>query len=339
MRRVVIVAYPGATTLDVTGPAEAFGAALDRAGAQAYRVEVASIGGLVCRTTSGVSLLTRELLRVRPRASDVVVVAGGQEAAVRAAIVDARLLAWLRRATDVVELMTSVCSGSFVLAAAGLLDGCRATTHWSACDQLASMHPQVQVDPNAIFVADGKLWTSAGVATGIDMALGIVELHHGRAAADAVAATLVLYMRRPGFQSQFSEALVTQLEGSEPLRRVTAWIRSHLREADVEAVARAAALSVRTLHRRCRERLGMTPGKLIDKLRVDHARSLLATSDVPAKRLAIECGFGTTTNMKRVFERELGVGPREYRLLHARSQRGRARAGGPRRTARRRAVG
>ncbi|HEX6243054.1 MAG TPA: helix-turn-helix domain-containing protein [Polyangiales bacterium] len=321
MRRVVIVAYPGATTLDITGPAEAFGAALNREGAPAYRVVLASIGGVVCRTTSGVELITRDLRRVRPAPSDVVLVAGGQEAAVRAAGDDAALLSWLSRAVHVVELMTSVCSGAFLLAEAGLLDGRRATTHWSACDQLAHLYPRVRVEPNAIFVADGKLWTSAGVATGIDMSLAIVELHHGWAAADAVAATLVLYMRRPGFQSQFSEALISQLDGSEPLRRVTVWIRAHLRQADVENVARAAGLSVRTLHRRCRERLGITPGKLIDKLRVDHARSLLATSDVPAKRLAMECGFGTSTNMKRVFERELGVGPREYRLLHARPQR------------------
>jgi transcriptional regulator GlxA family with amidase domain len=326
MRRVLIVAYEGATTLDITGPAEAFAAAAQRAGDTAYRVELTSMGGGERSTSATLRLCTRDLSRIRPEARDIVLVSGGDELGVRGAIADQRLLAWLRRAAPVVELMTSVCSGAFVLAAAGLLEGRRATTHWSACDRLAGMYPRVRVDANAIFVVDGKVWTSAGVTTGIDMSLAIVERHHGRTVADAVAATLVLYMRRPGFQAQFSEALVAQLDASEPLRQVVAWIRGHLREADVESVARASALSVRTLHRRCRERLGITPGKLIDKLRVDHARSLLASSDAPTKNLAAQAGFGTTTNMTRAFERELGVGPREYRLLHS----GRASHAAPR---------
>jgi transcriptional regulator GlxA family with amidase domain len=151
------------------------------------------------------------------------------------------------------------------------------------------------------------------------MALAIVERDQGRAVANAIAAGLVLYLRRPGFQSQFSDALVCQSTSGEPLGTVVSWIRGHLRLANVESVARAAAVSVRTFHRRCRSELGVTPAKLIDKLRVEHARTLLATSDVLAKSLADQCGFGTATNMKRVFLRELGVGPREYRLLHSRA--------------------
>jgi transcriptional regulator GlxA family with amidase domain len=166
-----------------------------------------------------------------------------------------------------------------------------------------------------IFVRDGAVWTSAGVTTGIDMALAIVEDDLGRALADEVAARLVLYIRRPGFQSQFSAALVAQTAG-DTLGPAIAWTRANLAIADTEALARRAGLSVRTLHRRCLAQLATTPARLIDKLRVEHARALLATGDLPAKALAAQCGFGNPTRMKRAFERELGIGPREYRVLH-----------------------
>ena len=345
MRRIILVAFEGATTLDLIGPAEVFGAAARRLPGS-YRIELGSVGGGLLNTTSQVQLASRDLLRLRPGQGDTVIVSGAEEHALRAALADAALLDWLRRAAHVAERVASVCSGAFVLAAAGLLDGRRATTHWSACERLAKAFPRVQVDANAIFVVDrlafptprsadrmsraarlvvdrargGKreLWTSAGVTTGIDMSLAIVEHDHGRALADAIGAALVLYVRRPGFQSQFSDGLVAQLASSDPLGSVITWIRAHLREANVETVAHAAALSVRTLHRRCAEHLGITPAKLVDRLRIEHARTLLATSDVSAKALAEQCGFGTATNMKRSFDRELGMGPREYRLLHAR---------------------
>jgi transcriptional regulator GlxA family with amidase domain len=210
-----------------------------------------------------------------------------------------------------------VCSGAFLLAAAGILDGKRATTHWSACDRLATFRPQVTVDRNAIFVRDGSVWTSAGVTTGIDMALAMVEDDHGRAVADAIAGRLVLYVRRPGFQSQFSDALVAQSTGSDPLGDVIAWARAHLRDADVDRLAQHAGLSLRTLHRRCQEHAGTTPAKLLDKLRVEYARTLLATTSMPAKALAAASGFGSPARMKRAFQRELGLGPRDYRVLNS----------------------
>jgi transcriptional regulator GlxA family with amidase domain len=205
-----------------------------------------------------------------------------------------------------------------VLAGAGVLDGRRAATHWSACDRLAAMHPKVTVDRNAIFVDEGNVWTSAGVTTGIDMALAMVERDHGRMLADAVAARLVLYVRRQGFQSQFSDALVAQASASNPLGPAIAWARAHLAKADVEGLARHAGLSTRTFHRRCADHLSTTPAKLLEKLRVEHARTLLATSAAPVKSLAVDCGFATPARMKRAFQRELGIGPREYRLLASR---------------------
>ncbi|MDX2092254.1 MAG: DJ-1/PfpI family protein [Kofleriaceae bacterium] len=315
MQRIIVVVIEGAQTLDVTGPAEVFAAAGRALGKPHYKVVFASTGGGGRTLSCALEVKTRDLRGLRPQPDDVVVVAGGEDAAVVRAVRDRPLLAWLRRAAPVVHRMTSVCSGAFLLAAAGLLEGKRATTHWSACAELARAFPKIEVDRNAIFVADGTLWTSAGVTTGIDMALALVEEAHGPALADDVAARLVLYMRRPGYQSQWSDALVTQRSG-DSLGPAIAWARAHLAEADLDALARRAGMSPRTFHRRCLAQLHTTPAKLLDKLRVERARDLLVKSRLPAKSLAAACGFTSTTRMKRAFERELGLGPRAYRLLH-----------------------
>jgi transcriptional regulator GlxA family with amidase domain len=319
--RVIVVAFEDVQTLDVTGPGEVFAAASRARGRAAYRVELASSGGGLRSTSSAMHIATKDLRGIRPHADDIVIVAGGEETAIRAAIADRLLLKWLTGAARIVRRMASVCSGAFILAAAGLLDGRRAATHWSGCDRLAQLFPRVIVDRNAIYVVDGKLWTSAGVTTGIDMALAMVEQDLGRGLADAVAARLVLHARRLGFQSQFSDALVAQLAMSDPLGPAIAWARAHLREVDVEELARRAALSVRTLHRRCIDRMGTTPAKLVEKLRVEQARTLLTTTNLPAKTLADQCGFGSAARMKRAFERELGMGAREFRMLRGQGER------------------
>jgi len=321
MPRVILIAFDGVQTLDITGPGEVFAAAARVSGRPCYQLCFASMGGGERLTSQGLPVRTRDLARVRPRRGDTVIVAGGDGAAIEGALAGGRLPVWLARALPVVRRMASVCSGAFILAAAGILDGRRAATHWSDCERLARRFPRVAVDANAIFVVDGKVWTSAGVTTGIDMALAIVERDfeqdHGRALADRIAANLVLYLRRPGFQSQFSQALVAQTTGSDPLGPAIAWARAHLAEADIESLARQAALSVRTLHRRCLQTLGTTPGKLLARLRVEQARTLLTSSRLPSKTLAAQCGFGNGARMKRAFGRELGVGPREYRALHS----------------------
>jgi transcriptional regulator GlxA family with amidase domain len=314
---VLIIAFDGATTLDVTGPAQAFSTARDARGRPVYRTEVAANGGGAVETSAAVRVLVSDLRTLRPRRTDTIVVAGGGADAVRAAMADAALLAWLGRASRIARRVTSVCSGSFILAAAGLLDGKRATTHWQGCDALAQMFPGVIVEPKAIFVTDGSVWTSAGVSTGIDMSLAIIEQDLGRAAADAVAAMLVLYLRRPGFQTQFSWPLTAQAARSNPLGPALAWVRANLATADVESLARSLAVSVRTLHRKCLEH-DTTPAKLIERVRVEHARTLLATTTLSVKELAVQSGFRTPIQMTRAFEREIGMNPRAYRLLHGR---------------------
>jgi transcriptional regulator GlxA family with amidase domain len=324
MPRVIMVVFDDVQTLDVTGPAEVFADVARRADREHYRVVLASIGGGPRRMTSGITVASVDLRRLRPGANDLVIVAGGEEAAIRGALADRALRRWLQRASAVVPRIASVCSGAFVLAAAGVLDGKRAATHWSAADRFARMFPRVRLDRNAIFVEDGRVWSSAGVSTGIDMALAMVERDLGADIADRVAANLVLYVRRPGFQSQFSDALVAQRSSSDPLGQAISWARSHLDQADVESFARHAGLSVRTLHRRCLALLGTTPAKLLDKLRVERARALLTAPrrTAPlAKTVAASSGFGNSTRMQRAFERELGMAPRAYRALHAEPQR------------------
>jgi len=315
-RRIVLACFPGAQTLDMIGPAEVFALAARLHGAAAYRVELVSSAGGALTSTSGVTVQTRRLATVRVTPRDTVLASGGPEAAIRAALADARLVGFLRTAHATAERVGSVCSGAFLLAAAGVLDGRRAATHWSACDRLARYCPRAHVDPDAIFIEDRTVWTSAGVTTGIDMALAIVERDHGRALADAVAAQLVLYVRRPGFQSQFSAALVAQMASSEPLAATLAWTRAHL-GTTLAAMARHAGMSLRTFHRRCLDHLRLTPAKVLDRLRVEHARILLASSPLSAKQVAAKSGFSTAAQMTAAFRRALGVPPSTYRALRA----------------------
>jgi transcriptional regulator GlxA family with amidase domain len=319
MARVLLAAFEGAQGLDLLGPAEVFADVARHGAPPGYEVIVTTVGGGSITLTSGLSVATRDLRALRPRPTDTVLVVGGEEEAIRAAVGQAALVAWLARAARTVRRIGSVCSGAFVLAQAGVLDGRRAATHWSACRRLAAFRPQIAVDADAIFVQEGRIWSSAGVTTGIDMALAMVEEDHGRRVADAIAARLVLYARRPGFQSQFSEALVAQTAASAPLAPVLAWARSNLRgPLPAEDLARRAGMSLRTFHRRCVEQLGATPAKLVEQLRVEHARTLLATTALGTKGVAARAGFGSAGRMARVFKRVLGMAPSDFAVLHGR---------------------
>ncbi len=313
--RIVFVAYPGCNALDVSGPAEVFATA-----ARGYEVVIASVHGGPVETTARYAIITQPLFKLRPTANDTVLVVGGDRAGVERASVDRDLLHWLARVAKTVKRIGSICTGAFVMSATGLLDGKRVATHWSAVSRLASYRRAVHVDCDAIFVEDGRWWTSAGVTTGIDMALAMVEADHGRNVADAVAAELVLYTRRQGFQSQWSDALVAQIEEPDALASSIAWARGHLGELDVPRFARRAGMSVRSFHRRCVDQLHVTPAKLIERLRVEHARTLLAAGKRQAKSVARSCGFGNTARMAAAFQRSLGVLPTDYRRMFAAGQ-------------------
>jgi transcriptional regulator GlxA family with amidase domain len=313
LAKVLIVVIDGAQTLDVTGPAEVFALAGREGAKYPYFVRFVASSAGTATTTSGAVIQTSAF--GQPHKGDTIIVSGGPREAVLAAVSDRNLARFLLRAHAAGARVASVCSGAFVLAAAGLLDGLRAATHWSAVDRLSEFRPQVDVDKNAIFVQQGKIWTSAGVTTGIDMALAMVEQDNGADVANKIAGQLVLYVRRPGFQSQWSEPLTAQLEEPDPFALVARRARPHLKRLDVPSLARLAGMSIRTMHRRCEERLHTTPARFLSRLRVEHARTLLTTSRYDVKRIAIESGFGNTDRMRRTFVRELGIKPSEVRLL------------------------
>src|SRR4051812_36451762 len=313
-RRIVAVVYPNVQVLDVTGPLEVFAMADRLAGAgpgATYRIEVVSAAGGLTPTTSGIALDTIAIRECRG-AIDTLVVAGGMGTA--DAIANRELVDWIRRAAGRSRRVTSVCSGAFLLAAAGLLDGRRATTHWSACDLLARHYPAIDVDPDPIFVRDGNVSTSAGVTTGMDLALALVEEDHGPALALDVARQLVLFLKRPGSQSQFSGHLSAQLASREPLRDLQGWLADHLDEdLTVPALAARVSMSTRSFARAFRAETGATPADYVERLRVDAARQWLAMSDRSIPDIARSCGFGTTETMYRAFQRTVRVTPAAYR--------------------------
>jgi transcriptional regulator GlxA family with amidase domain len=313
--QVVLLLYPGVQSLDVTGPAEVFAHAARQPGAPRYVVTLASPRGGKVQTSAGFALDTVALRSLAKRKLDTVLVAGGNEAGVRAAVRDERLLEFVRKAARKARRIGSVCSGAFVLAAAGLLDGLCVATHWSAAARLAEFRPALSVDADAIFITQGKLWTSAGVTTGIDMSLAMVERDAGRRVADAVAAELVLHARRPGFQSQFSSLLTAQLRAKNPLGDALNWAGEHLATLDVPSLAKHAGVSVRTLHRLCKDTAHTTPGKRLERLRSDRARVLLSSTDAGLKEIAATCGYRDASQLSRAFSRTFGVSPSAFRML------------------------
>jgi transcriptional regulator GlxA family with amidase domain len=312
-RRVVIVAIPEVQPLDVTGPAEVFAAAASvarRAGGSGYAVEVVAPGGGAVATGSGYALLAAGALEDVRVPLDTLLVAGGAGARQASADVVARVARLAGRARRV----ASVCTGAYVLAAAGLLDGRRATTHWAYCDDLERRHPAVRVERDPIFVGDGPVRTSAGVTAGMDLALALVEEDLGPRVALEVARWLVLFVKRPGGQAQFSAQLAGQAAERAPLRELQAWMADHL-DADlsVAALAARAAMSERHFARAFKAETGMTPGVYVEALRVERARLALEGGAVPIDAVARRCGFGTVETLRRAFARRLGVSPGAYR--------------------------
>ena len=309
-RIIVIVAFPGVQPLDVVGPAEVFSTAAALVPGS-YSVEVAARKAGPIPSTS-VGLVADRAFGARRGQIDTLLVAGGPGS--RAAARDERTVAWVRAAAGRARRVGSVCTGAFVLAAAGLLDGRHATTHWASCDRLAAGHPAVTVESDPIFVRDDNVYTSAGVTAGMDLALALVEEDLGRKAALEVARWLVLFVKRPGGQSQFSSQLAAQTAEREPLRELQEWIAGHLgADLSVPALAARAHMSERNFARAFRRELGMTPAAYVEVARVEAARIALETTGVPVDAVARDTGFGTVETMRRAFNRRLGVGPAAYR--------------------------
>jgi transcriptional regulator GlxA family with amidase domain len=311
MRRVVIAAFPRVQTLDVHGPAEVFTTATQLSGRGGYAVEVVAPRPGPIPTSSVALYPDRTIDRCRGPI-DTLLVAGGR--GVQAAVDDERLVGWLRDAAKRSKRVTSVCTGAFLLARAGLLDGRHATTHWASCGELARRHPEVEVESDPIFVRDGNVITSAGVTAGMDLALALVEEDLGREVALETARWLVLFLKRPGGQAQFSAQLGAQMADREPLRELQGWLPDHLGEdLSVPALARHACMSERNFARAFRDETGMTPAAYVEVARVESARMALETGDLPVETIARQAGFGTVETMRRAFRRRVGVSPDGYR--------------------------
>jgi transcriptional regulator GlxA family with amidase domain len=315
-RPVVLLAFEGAQLLDIAGPLQVFATANEEAGGSEapYRLSVVSAAGGPIGTSSGLAVVGAGL-SAAARAIHTLIVAGGP--GVAAACRDRRQVAWLAGASKRARRTCSVCTGAFLLAEAGLLAGRRATTHWSACAELAARHPAIDVVPDAIFVQDGAVWSSAGVTAGIDLALALVEADLGRALAMRVARRLVVFLKRPGGQSQFS-ALLDAQAADDDFAALHEWIAANLAgDLSVERLAERAAMSPRNFARVYAAKLGTTPAKAVEAMRVEAARRSLEDSDRQIEQIARRCGFGDEETMRRAFRRRLGVNPRDYRRRFA----------------------
>ncbi|MGL6000310.1 MAG: GlxA family transcriptional regulator [Pseudomonas proteolytica] len=309
-----VLAFANVQVLDVTGPLQVFASANDLARQQGlplpYAVNVIAAQAEPVMTSAGLALVAEPLPGAHTPC-DTLVIAGGW--GVYGAAEDPDLVAWVQDKARQSRRVTSVCTGAFLLAASGLLDGCRVATHWTRCEELARKYPSLQVEANPIFIQQGSVWTSAGVTAGIDLCLALVEEDLGRAVALEVARHLVVFLKRPGGQSQFSVTLSLQKGGSR-FSELHAWIAEHLHlDLNIPTLAAACGMSERSFVRHYRAETGQTPARAVELIRVETARRQLADSAVAIKRIAAQCGFGSEETMRRSFLRALSITPQLYR--------------------------
>ncbi len=303
---VVFVISPGFQILDLTGPHEV----LQQAGP--YRMEIVAARPGPVRSGGGVVVVPTATAGEYDGPIDTLIVVGGRGKI--EACRDEVLVGWVREAAGRARRVASVCTGAFLLAEAGLLDGRRAVTHWMGCELLAELYPAVTVDPDPLFVRDGNVWTSAGVTAGMDLALALVEEDLDAETARRIARTLVMFVQRPGGQAQFSAQLAVQRPVREPLRDLPAWIAAHPGEdLTVPALARRAGMSERNFARVFAAETGRTPGAYVEAARLEAARRLLETTGTTLDSIARSCGFGTVETLHRSFKRALNVTPGQYR--------------------------
>jgi transcriptional regulator GlxA family with amidase domain len=325
-RLVVVLAFEDVQLLDVAGPVQTFASTNEivcgTRGAPSrdapYRIVVVSRRGGPIRSTSGLALVTLPIARaVGKRRIDTLIIPGG--AGVHDAAADARNVDWTRRQASTSRRIASVCTGAFLLAQTGFLAGRRATTHWKFCTRLQQEYPDIHVDPDPIYLHNDRIWTSAGVTAGIDLSLALVQEDFGRKVAMQVARHLVVFLNRPGGQSQFSAALEAQTAAADGnaangFALVHGWIAEHLTgDLRVERLAERAGMSPRTFARIYAAKMGITPARMVEKIRVEAVRRSLEETDMPIKRIAAICGFGQEERLRRAFARQVGTTPTEYR--------------------------
>ena len=306
MRRVVITGPPPVQILDVAGPLEVF------SNSDAYEIQLATPdGGTTLQTNRGIDLGNALPVSEIAGAIDTLLIAGGPGA--ESGSYDPGFISWVQEAAGRSRRVASICTGAFVLAEAGLLDGKQAVTHWRFCDRLSLEYPKVQVKRDPIYLRDGCLYTSAGITAGIDLSLALVEEDQGHEVSLQIARFLVMFLVRPGGQAQYSHMLSHQATASQPLRELQVWMLEHLRDSmTVESLAERLGVSARHFTRVCLRETGMNPGQFIDRMRVEAAQQLIDSSNKGLKEVADACGFHSPEAMRRSFSRVLGVTAAEY---------------------------
>jgi transcriptional regulator GlxA family with amidase domain len=306
MRKVIIIGPPPVQVLDVTGPLEVFSNAPD------YEIQLANPGlERTLQTNRGVVLANATPIADVRGPIDTLVIAGGPGA--ESGVYDANFVAWIAKVARQSRRVASICTGAFLLAEAGLLDGKQAVTHWNFCDRLAREYPNIIVRPEPIYLRDGSIYTSAGITAGIDLSLALVEEDHGHETALKIARFLVMFLVRPGGQAQYSHMLSHQAISSQPLRELQVWMLQHLREdLTVESLAERIRMSARHFTRVCLRETGMNPGQFVDRMRVEAAQQIIDSSSLGLKEIADSCGFKSADAMRRTFLRVLGVTAAEY---------------------------
>lgn len=320
-RTIVLLAIEGVQLLDVSGPLDVFAEANAQAGRRVYALQVVGVRRGPIRASSGVRLLADLLVEEDPLGAALprphtVLVAGAPHAGETPT--EPIVLDWIRAVAPRARRYGSVCSGAFLLADAGLLEGRRVTTHWAGADRLAARFPGVTVDADAIHVRDGKLRTAAGVTAGLDLALALVEEDLGRELAMRVASQLVMFFKRPGGQAQFRRSAAPALANRSALQELQRWVAAHPADShDVPSLAARVGVSPRHLTRLFREEVGVTPASWVEAARVTAARQLLEAGHLAPKQVAGECGFSSVDTLRRAFMRVVGVTPADYRKRHA----------------------
>ncbi len=308
--RVVAVLYDGFQPLDLSGPMEVLMGATRGGVEPAYEFRTATTDGQPATSASGLRVVP-DVATAEVDALDTLLVVGGECDDALATQTD--LVPEVRRLAGLATRVTSVCSGALVLAAAGLLHGKRATTHWTVADELAD-HDGVTVDADRLYIQDGNVWTSAGVTPGIDLYLAILETDHGPRVSQAAARHLVVFMQRPGGQKQFSDHLIGRAATSQPIRHLQRWIPGNLaQDLSLDRLADEAGISARTLSRRFRREVGTSPGAFVEEARIGAAKQLLESSDLTVATVAARVGFGHGETMHRAFLRRVGTTPAQYR--------------------------
>jgi transcriptional regulator GlxA family with amidase domain len=315
LKRIGLLLFDGITALDVAGPMEAFTAARipgdERGTTICYELLTIGLTNKQVIAESGLILRPSTTLAACPRL-DTLIIPGGR--GLREPRTNKMIAAWIKGRAATTRRIASVCTGIYGLAPTGLLDGLRVTTHWRFAGDLARKFPALRVDANALFLTDGHIYTSAGITAGIDLCLALIEEDYGRPAALSAARELVVFMKRPGGQEQYSEPLQFQFESTDSTTEVAAYIRSHLKgELSVDALARFARLSYRQFSRRFKAAFHCTPAAYVDAVRLDEARTRLCETRCNIDQLAASVGFGSDDAFRRAFERRFGVSPGNYR--------------------------